>query len=206
MDLPSSSSIKITYPLRRRREQFALDATESERFLGNATGSNSTESNATVSNATGRNSGIWTDNWPVNWTGTWKGDRSKATNGSRDPQPSRPLLNGYPYSYACPTNETTKGVQLIYDYEVVFRGTSPTSPEFWAKDLYALEWGLLYMVADRVGLRNCNYSRQSDLNFPSRRHLKADYLPPRIVSLMSTRQDSPDLSARKYIYSHLPLE
>jgi hypothetical protein len=163
--------VKIVYPLRRRRDQFTVEATNGGRFLGN---------------------------FSANWTG----DGQKATNGSRDPVPSRPLLNGYPYQYACPVNQSTKSVQLIFDYEVVFRGNSSTAPEFWTKDLYALEWGLLYMVADRVGMRSCNYSQQDGLTFPAQDRVLPNEEPPRIVSLMSTRQDAPDMTARKYSDSY----
>ena len=121
-------------------------------------------------------------------TTDWIGNGKKATNGSRDANTTRPLLNGYPSEYACPTKSGRRSLQLAYAYEVAVEDNGDVS-QFWSDDLPAMEWGLLYLVSDGIGLRKCHLESQ-DIPIGQRRLQTED---PLVVSLRSTQMDAPDL-------------
>jgi hypothetical protein len=80
--------------------------------------------------------------------------------------------NGYPASYTCEGSDssevtdtdidttTTKTLQFQFDYEFVMKDPKEDLVEVFYEDLPVLEYGILWMAAQAVGLDTCTLDNQ----------------------------------------------
>jgi hypothetical protein len=84
-------------------------------------------------------------------------------------QPTILEESGYPASYACEGSDseateidttTTKTLQFQFDYEFVMKDPREDLVEVFYEDLPVLEYGILWMAVQAIGLDTCNLDNQ----------------------------------------------
>jgi hypothetical protein len=128
-------------------------------------------------------------------------------------QPTILVEKGYPASYTCEgsdvtegdTDTTTKTLQFHFDYEFVMKDPRENLVEVFYEDLPVLEYGILLMAVQAIGLDTCNLDNQ---NISQRRLADGNLQGTRamieeshVVSLMSSRTDvlDPTVGTLRYI-------
>ena len=85
-------------------------------------------------------------------------------------QPTILEESGYPASYACGAQDsevteidttTTKTLQFHFDYEFVMKDPREDLIEVFYEDLPVLEYGILLMAVQAIGLDTCNLDNQN---------------------------------------------
>jgi hypothetical protein len=108
-------------------------------------------------------------------------------------QPTILVEKGYPASYTCMGSDisegagadtdattTTKTLQFQFDYEFVMRNPREDLVEVFYEDLPVLEYGILLMAVQAIGLDTCKLDGQNISQWSEESH---------VVSLASSRAD-----------------
>lgn len=122
-----------------------------------------------------------------------------ATNTDTDTASEGPVIvqeNGYPSRYTCETNDaaaaalSTKTLQFQFDYEFVIKDPRESLVEVFYQDLPVLEYGMLWMMVQAIGLDTCKSSSSNALDQFATPDSTLE--TTRVVSLASTRKDIMD--------------
>lgn len=141
---------------------------------------------------------------------TGSGNAIAAKNGSFDYKTKIRIVDGFPVEYSCKNDPrgggatsfnsaNLKTMTIHFDYEMV---TAPLAN--FTSNLRALEWSILWNVAQSIGLRNCNFQSQESYFSAGQQQRRlqsafstAGNVAPLVVSLSSLGPDQVDNSTGK---------